>query len=56
MANALLRGASVVDDSHEDFRVAVESLDATQGFIHSGFDAELCTSMLRSGAFFGDLG
>ena len=56
MANALLRGASVVDDSHEDFRVAVDSLDATQGFIHSGFDAELCASMLCSGAFFGDLG
>ena len=39
----------MVDDSHEDFRVAVDSLDATQGFIHSGFDAELCASMLCSG-------
>ena len=56
MANALLRVASMVNDSHEDFRVSVYSFDTTQCFIQCSFDAELCTSMLFGSAFFGDSG
>ena len=53
-ANALLQVASIVNKSHEDFRVSVDIFDA-QGIIHSGFDAELGTSMLCSGALFNNL-
>ena len=55
MANALLRVASMVNDSHKEFRSSVDSLDAMQGFCHGSFEAKLCTRMLCSSAFCRDL-
>ena len=55
MTNALLRMASMVNDSDEDFKVLWYTFDATQGFCYGGFEAKLCTCILCSSAVCGNL-
>ena len=36
----------MVDDSYKEFKVALDRLEATRGFLHTGVDAEVHSSVL----------
>ena len=58
MTNALLGTASMIDDSHEDFNVSADCLDAMQRLCHGTLEGELCNAswnkLLCSNAYWDD--